>query len=88
MRAQLELTQLKQEIERRVNEKDDEIESARKNHQRQLEALQSTLDTEVKARNDSVKQRKMAEGQIDDMQGQIDEIEKVHIWMLFKMRLK
>lgn len=79
LRAQLELTQLKQEIERRVGEKDEENESLRKNQQRQLEALQHTLDVEVKAKNDQVKQRKMVEGQIDDMQSSIDELEKVKI---------
>lgn len=77
LRAQLELTQLKQEIERRMNEKDDEMESLRKNQQKQLEALQHSLDAEVKAKNDQVKQRKMVEGQIDDMQSSIDDLDKV-----------
>lgn len=77
LRVQLELTQLKQEIERRVGEKDEEIESLRKNQQRQLEALQHSLDAEVKAKNDQVKQRKLVEGQIDDMQSNIEELEKV-----------
>lgn len=77
LRAQLELTQLKQEIERRLNEKDEETESMRKNHQRQLEALQHSLDAEVKAKNDQVKQRKMVEGQVDDMQSSIDDLGKV-----------
>lgn len=78
MRVQLELTQLKQEMERRLNEKDDELESARKNQMRQLEAIQHSLDAEVKAKNDQVKQRKLAEGLIDEMQAQIDEVEKVN----------
>ena len=77
LRAQLELTQLKQEIERRLDEKDDEMESLRKNQQRQLEAMQHSLDAEVKAKNDQQKQKKLIEGQIDDMQGSIDELEKV-----------
>jgi len=64
-------------MERRLNEKDDEVESIRKNQQRQLQALQHTVDVEVKAKNDQVKQRKMAEGQMEDLQGQIDELEKV-----------
>lgn len=79
LRAQLELTQLKQEIERRLNEKDEELESLRKNQMRQLEALQTSLDAEVKAKNDQVKQRKMVEGSIDDMQSSIDDLEKVSI---------
>lgn len=77
LRSQLELTQLKQEIERRVGEKDEEIESLRKNQQRQLGALQHSLDAEVKAKNDQVKQRKMVESQVDDMQSSLDDHEKV-----------
>ena len=60
-----------------MNEKDEEMESMRKNHQRQLEALQHSLDAEVKSKNDQVKQRKLVEGQVDDMQANIDELEKV-----------
>ncbi len=74
---QLELTQLKQEMERRLNEKDEEMESSRKNQQRQLQAMQHTVDVEVKAKNDQMKQRKAIEAQVDDMQGQIEELEKV-----------
>lgn len=77
LRAQLELTQLRQETERRVGDKDDEIEGLRKNQQRQLDALQHSLDVEVKAKNDQGKQRKMVEGQLDDMQSSIDDLEKV-----------
>ena len=65
------------EIERRMGDKDDEIEGLRKNQQRQLDALQHSLDVEVKAKNDQSKQRKMAEGQLDDMQSSIDDLEKV-----------
>ena len=64
-------------MERRLNEKDDEVESIRKNQQRQLQAMQHTVDVEVKAKNDQAKQRKMAESQMEDLQGQIDELEKV-----------
>ena len=60
-----------------MNEKDEEIESLRKNQQRQLEALQHSLDAEVKAKNDQVKQRKLADSQMDDLQSSIDELEKV-----------
>lgn len=64
-------------MERRLNEKDEEMESSRKNQQRQLQAMQHTVDVEVKAKNDQMKQRKAIEAQVDDMQGQIEELEKV-----------
>ena len=53
------------------------MESLRKNQVKQLEALQHSLDAEVKAKNDQLKQRKMVEGQIDDMQSSMDDLEKV-----------
>lgn len=53
-RAQLELTQYKQEAEKRIADKDEELENIRKNHARQLESLQSSLETEIKAKSDLV----------------------------------
>lgn len=53
-RAQLELTQYKQEAEKRLIDKDEELENLRKNQNRQLESLQSSLETESKARSELV----------------------------------
>ena len=53
-RAQLELTQYKQEVEKRIADKDEELENMRKNHARQLESLQASLETEMKAKSDLV----------------------------------
>ena len=49
---------------------------------KQLAAMQHSLDAEVKAKNDQQKQRKMAEGQLDDMQSSMDELEKVSCYSL------
>ena len=54
LKVQLELTQLRQEFERRVADRDEEIDNLRKNQQRQLDALQGSLDSEVKAKNEQV----------------------------------
>lgn len=40
LRAQVETTQLRQEIEKRLAEKEEEFENTRRNHQRALESLQ------------------------------------------------
>ena len=77
LRAQLELTQLKQELERRMNEKDEEMESQRKNHQRQLDALKQSLEEETRLKNEQVKQKKLVEGQVDELQGALDDQERV-----------
>ena len=79
LRIQLELTQLKQEMERKMNEKDDEMESLRKNHQRQLDALQQSVEEETRLKNEQLKQRKLIEGQVDDLQGALDDQEKVSV---------
>merc|ERR1711981_1464442 len=46
LRAQLELSQVKQEIERRIGEKEVEFEAIRKTHQRALAESQRALEAE------------------------------------------
>lgn len=57
-------------------EKDEEIEAARKNLQRQLESLQSSLEEEVRAKNNLNRQRKAAEDQLGEMEGNLSNKEK------------
>merc|ERR1719179_23886 len=44
LRAQLELTQLKQEIDRRIAEKEEEFNNTRKNHARAMESMSASLE--------------------------------------------
>ena len=66
-------------MERQMKEANAEIELAKKNQQRQLVALQQSLDVEVKSKNEQVKQRKILEGEINKMQSHEEEIEKVNV---------
>merc|ERR1719402_110878 len=50
LRAQLELGQVKQEIDRRVAEKEEEFNNSRKNHQRAMESMSASLEAEQKAK--------------------------------------
>ena len=68
-----------------MNEKDEEMESLRKNHQRQLDALQQSVEEETKLKNDQMKQKKLIEGQVDDLQGALDDQEKVRTILLSYM---
>merc|ERR1712111_199927 len=52
LRAQLELTQVKQEIERRIAEKEEEFEMTRKNYMKALDAMQSALRMKKKLEAD------------------------------------
>merc|ERR1712096_198422 len=63
LRLQLELTQVKADIDRKLQEKDEEFDSTRKNYARSLESLQASLDIEIKKYQVTVK----------DMQDQMDE---------------
>merc|ERR1711881_468433 len=58
LRLQLELTQVKAEVDKKLHEKDEEFDSTRKNHSRALESMQATLDVEVKARADAARAKK------------------------------
>ena len=49
----------------------------RKNHQRQLEALQQSLEEETKAKNEQARQKKLADAQLNDLQGELDATVKV-----------
>jgi hypothetical protein len=54
LKVQLELTQVRQDFDRKLSDRDEEIDNLRKNQQRQLDALQGSLDGEVKAKNEQV----------------------------------
>ena len=57
-------------------EKDEEIEAARKNLQRQLESLQSSLEEEVRAKNNLNRQRKATEDQLGEVEANLGNKEK------------
>merc|ERR1711976_1008987 len=46
LRAQLELGQVRQEIDRKIQEKEEEFENSRKNHARAMDSLQASLEAE------------------------------------------
>merc|ERR1712012_1101990 len=50
LRAQLELGQVRQEIDRRIQEKEEEFDNTRKNHQRAMESLGASLEAEQRAK--------------------------------------
>ena len=48
----------------------------RKNFQRQLDAMQQSVDGETKAKNEQTRQRKLIEGQVSDLEGAMEGKEK------------
>uniref|UniRef100_A0A3P8UKS8 Myosin heavy chain, fast skeletal muscle-like n=1 Tax=Cynoglossus semilaevis TaxID=244447 RepID=A0A3P8UKS8_CYNSE len=71
LRVQLELTQVKSEVERKLAEKDEEMEQIKRNSQRVIESMQSTLDAEVRSRNDAMRVKKKMEGDLNEMEIQL-----------------
>ncbi|KAM6927644.1 myosin heavy chain, fast skeletal muscle-like isoform 2-T2 [Xenentodon cancila] len=71
LRVQLELTQVKSEIDRKLAEKDEEIEQIKRNSQRVIESMQSSLDAEVRSRNDALRIKKKMEGDLNEMEIQL-----------------
>merc|ERR1739848_533129 len=71
LRLQVESTQNKQDAERLLHEKDEENENIRRNGQRALESMQTTLDSESKARSDAIRQKKKLEADFNDVEIQL-----------------
>ncbi|XP_070694396.1 myosin heavy chain, fast skeletal muscle-like [Pempheris klunzingeri] len=71
IRVQLELTQVKNEIDRKLAEKDEEIEQIKRNSQRVIETMQTNLDAEVRSRNDALRVKKKMEGDLNEMEIQL-----------------
>ncbi|XP_068508453.1 myosin, heavy chain 7B, cardiac muscle, beta a isoform X2 [Syngnathus scovelli] len=72
LRIQLELNQMKADIDRKLAEKDEELDNLRRNHQRALESIQATLDAEARARSEAVRLRKKMEGDLNEMEVQLN----------------
>merc|ERR1719427_1993172 len=61
LRAQLELSQVKQEIERRIKEKEEELAALSKTFQKSIDSMQSSLENESRAKGEALRQRKKLE---------------------------
>lgn len=72
LHAQMELNQMKAEVDRKSAEKDEEIDQMKRNHQRVLESMQATLDAEVRSRNDALRVKKKMEGDLNEMEIQLN----------------
>ena len=67
LRAQLELTQVKQDIEQRVSEKEEEFAATKKNMGKAIESMQSTIETEAKGKVEALRMKKKLETDVVDL---------------------
>ncbi|XP_072234945.1 myosin-6-like [Leuresthes tenuis] len=73
LRIQLEFNQVKADIERKLVEKDEEMEQAKRNHQRVADTLQSSLEAETRSRNEALRLKKKMEGDLNEMEIQLSQ---------------
>merc|ERR1712233_94546 len=78
LRAQLELGQVKQEIDRRVAEKEEEFNNTRKNHTRAMESMSASLEAEQKAKGEALRVKKALEGEINELEIGLDHANKAN----------
>ena len=77
LRAQLEFNQIKAEIERKLAEKDEEMEQAKRNHLRVVDSLQTSLDAETRSRNEALRVKKKMEGDLNEMEIQLSQANRI-----------
>merc|ERR1719382_2178183 len=78
LRAQLELGQVKQEIDRRIVEKEEEFENSRKNHARAMDSMQASLESEQRAKAEALRIKKKLEGDINELEIALDHANKAN----------
>merc|ERR1719414_1427967 len=67
LRASLELTQVKQEIERRIAQKEEEFASTRKNFGKAIEGMQMALEAESKGKAEALRMKKKLDTDVVDL---------------------
>merc|ERR1711881_217219 len=67
LRAQLELTQVRQEIERRIAQKEEEFGCTRKNFGKAIEGMQMALESETKGKVEALRMKKKLDSDVIDL---------------------
>merc|ERR1712180_30589 len=78
LRAQLDLAQVRQDIDRRVAEKEDEFNNTRKNHARAMDSLGASIETEQRAKGEALRVKKQLEGEINELEIGLDHANKAN----------
>merc|ERR1712156_174662 len=79
LRAQLELGQVRQEIDRKIQEKCEEFENTRKNHQRAMDSMQASLEAEARAKTEALRLKKKLESDINELEIALDHANKANM---------
>merc|ERR1712072_1555524 len=77
-RGALELGQVKQDVDRKIAEKEEEFNNTRKNHTRAMDSLQASLETEQGAKAEALHIKKKLEGEINELEIALDHANKAN----------
>merc|ERR1712158_260557 len=78
LRAQLELGQVRQEIDRKIQEKVEEFDNTRKNHQRAMDSMQASLEAESRAKAEALRIKRKLESDINELEIALDHANKAN----------
>merc|ERR1712154_554686 len=78
LRAQLELGQVRQDIDRKVVEKEEEFNNTRKNHSRAMESVTASVEAEQRAKGEALRIKKKLEGDINELEIGLDSANKAN----------
>merc|ERR1711994_216936 len=78
LRAQLELGQVRQEVDRKIAEKVEEFENTRKNHARAMDSMQASLESEQRSKAEALRIKKKLEGDINELKIALDHANKAN----------
>ena len=77
-RLEVEIMQVKNEIEKRLQEKEEEFEIVKKNHQKLVEQMQDALEVESKAKAELIRTKKKLEADVNELEGALEQANQIH----------
>merc|ERR1739838_1093027 len=78
LRSQLGLGQVRQDIDRKIQEKEEEFDNTRKNHQRAMDSLAASLEGEQRAKGEALRVKKKLESDINELEIALDHANKAN----------
>ncbi|XP_040566496.1 myosin-4 [Lepeophtheirus salmonis] len=72
LRSQLELNQVRQEIERRICEKEEEFQCTRKNFGKAIDQMQTALENETKSKAEALRMKKKLEADVSELETSLE----------------
>jgi myosin heavy chain 6/7 len=72
LRLNLEINQVRADIEKRIQEKEEEFEGTKRNHVKQLEQMQFSIEAEAKSKAEAMRIRKKLELDINELESALE----------------